>query len=127
MRNLAGGILNMVDDYGKPGEILPDNHSCEGACSPDKELKDFCEPPNMGNVLWRLPELWVHPCSNQLSASRFCVFWFGVWVCFISVHETLYGRASGITTMLTAVFATVAGIYFMSTAKDFRWRRRDKE
>ena len=151
------------DDYGKPGQELPDNHSCEG-CPPQKGVemnkipysdgkyytcgvcggphptcehikydtspqKDFCEPPNMGDVVWRLPELWTDPSSNQLSASRMILLVTGLTVDFIAIYATLMGQCQAITGMLTAVIASAAGIYFGSTVKDFRfWRnRRDRD
>src|SRR5574343_442121 len=92
-------------------------------CDKCEPQPDFCEPPNMGNVLWRFPELWTDPKTNQLSSSRFATFWISFWVAVIGVHETLCGRASVITTMMTAALTIVAGIYFWNSAKDWRWRR----
>lgn len=92
----------------------------------DKVNRDFCEAPTIWTMWKRLPEFFTDPVSNQLSGSRFGVLAIGTVCCFVAVHETLAGRASVIVNLLIAVFASVAGIYFGSTVKDWRWRR-DRE
>jgi hypothetical protein len=89
---------------------------------------EFIEPANIKNFFWRIPELWTDPSCNQLSASRFVLVLMGLLTVFVSVWMTVNGQGNAVTTLITAVTATVASVYFASTIKDWRWRRReDKE
>jgi hypothetical protein len=84
----------------------------------------YIEPPTLKTVWMRLPEIITDPASNQLSCSRFIFFWVGFLSGFIAIHETLEGRATNITGMVTAIIATSATIYSLSTVKDWRWKKR---
>lgn len=126
----------MFEDYHKPGtddnpSVVHDCQGGEGECKPmpagTKQDECFISPATMRNVFLRLPELITDPSCNELSASRFVFFWVGLICGFIAIHETIFGRAATITTMITTVMATAATVYFASTVKDWRWRRRDRE
>jgi hypothetical protein len=101
-------------------EVRKCEHSQKSGATKEESYIEAC---NIKNVWFRLPELITDPSSNQLSASRFVFFWTGLISGFVAIHETIYGRAGNITTLLSTVIATASGVYFASTVKDWRWKR----
>lgn len=118
----------MVDDYGKIGVEIEDKHSC-GQCEAPKIESDDCYiyPPNILTMFWRLPELWTDPSSNQLSSSRLVLFLMACCVVALTWAAILAGQFGVVTTMIAAVAASAAGVYFASQFKDLRWKKREKD
>jgi hypothetical protein len=112
----------MTDDFFDPQNPEQDYHSCQNL-SPQKQSDGYIEPPNLASVWFRLPEFVTDPSSNQLSASRFVLFSMGLLTIFVALFLTFTGRGNEVTTLIAAVAATAAGVYFGSQFKDLRWRR----
>lgn len=117
----------MMYDPNKPDQ------DCSGfECMPpavvEKQGQDcYIEPATIWTMWRRLPEIITDAVSNQLSGSRFGLVLMNVVGAIVTIWACAYGRFEIASGILVPIAATDAGVYFASTVKDWRWRRRDKE
>lgn len=112
----------MTDDFFDPKNQTQDYHSVEqvGFQAANKE---YIEPPNIKNLIYRLPELWTDPNCNQLSSSRLGLCFVNVTGAMVVIMAAWAGNFEVAGSVLIPLAATDAGVYFASTVKDWRWRR----
>jgi len=117
----------MTDDWHNPRNPGQDCHSMEISEQDKKARKDFIEPANLGNVIWRAPEAATDPSCNQLSASRITMLVCAGCTVALTWAAIVFGKSEAVTGLVQTVAGIAAGVYFGSQFKDLRWKWRAKD